>query len=110
MTQFVDYAQPNFIRIGMLLFVPNDSLLPKMWNIKNTGNNYPVGGVNEIAGCDLNLEPAWDVTHGNHKILMGIIDTGVDTGHVDLKGNLCDRALWYNAVEENGFPIDSFNH
>lgn len=41
---------------------------------------------------------------------MGIIDTGTDTDHVDLIGNLCDRSLWYNAVDENQDPQDHFGH
>lgn len=109
LTQFVEYAQPNFIRIGMLTFVPNDSLLPMQWNIHNTGNNIPEG-IKGIPGCDLNLEPAWDLVTGNHNVIIGIIDTGVDTSHIDLVGNLCDRKLWYNAVDENPWPADQFNH
>ncbi len=109
LTQFVDYAQPNFIRIGMLCFVPNDTMLPMQWNIKNTGNNVP-GGPPGIAGCDLNLEPAWDSFTGSHRVIIGIIDTGVDTNHIDLRGNLVDPSLWYNAVDENPWPMDGFNH
>ena len=109
LTQFVDFAQPNFIRIGMLCFVPNDTLLPMQWNIKNTGNNIP-GGPPGIAGCDLNLEPAWDSYTGNHKVIIGMIDTGVDTDHVDLRQNLVESQLWYNALDESHNPSDGFNH
>ncbi len=109
LTDLVEFAQPNFVRIGMLCFVPNDTMLPMQWNIKNTGNNIP-GGPPGIAGCDLNLEPAWDAYTGSHRVIIGLIDTGVDTNHIDLRGNLVDPSLWYNAVDENHSPQDGFNH
>jgi subtilisin family serine protease/subtilisin-like proprotein convertase family protein len=109
-TQFVDFAQPNFIRLGMLASPPNDSLLPEMWNIHNTGTNNPFH-LQGTPGCDLDLLPAWEQTHGNPNVLMAIIDTGVDTNHIDLKGNLCDdRNLWYDAYDEDHWPYDEFSH
>lgn len=109
LTQFVDFAQPNFIRIGMLCYVPNDTMLPFQWNIKNTGNNI-YGGPPGIAGCDLNVEPAWDLFTGNHNVIIGIIDTGIDTNHVDLIPNLVNSSLWYSAVDESHNVIDAINH
>lgn len=109
-TPFVEFAQPNFIRLGMLCSPPNDSLLPEMWHIRNTGTNNPFQ-IQTTPGCDLNLIPAWEQTHGNPNVLMAIIDTGVDTNQIDLKGNLCDdRNLWYDAYDEDHQPYDEFSH
>lgn len=123
-TQFVEFAQPNFIRSGMLLevpketstlngqsppFMPNDTLLPRMWNIKNTGTNIPDGIVG-IPGCDLNMEQAWDITAGNPNVLISITDTGIDTNHTDLRPNLCERSLWYDAYDNDQQPYDEYYH
>ena len=109
-TPFVEFAQPNFIRLGMLASPPNDSLLPEMWHIHNTGANNPFH-IQTTPGCDLDLLPAWEQTHGNPNVLIAIIDTGVDTNQVDLRGNLCDdRNLWYDAYDENHRPFDQFSH
>lgn len=108
LTPFVEFAQPNFIRIGMLTVIPNDTLIPHMWNIHNTGNNYP--GINTTPGCDTRVDTAWSMINGNKKVLIGIVDTGTDTNHYDLKNILSDRNLWYNAVDENQDPQDGHSH
>src|SRR4030095_9985962 len=118
LAQLVDLPQPNFIRYGMLLdagnessksYMPNDTLLPRMWNIKNTGNNIP-GNIQGIPGCDMNMEPAWDITTGNPNVLIAITDTGIDTNHTDLRPNLCDRSLWYDAYDNDQKPYDEYYH
>jgi subtilisin family serine protease/subtilisin-like proprotein convertase family protein len=120
LTQFVEFAQPNFIRSGMLLssgesefkadtVTTNDTLLPQMWHIKNTGSNIP-DGVQGIQGCDMNVEPAWDITTGNPNVLIAILDTGIDTNHTDLRPNLCDRSLWYDAYDNDQKPYDEHYH
>jgi len=132
-TPFVEFAQPNFIRSGMLIetprspqlksgrredippyemnfkFVPNDTMLGMMWHIRNTGTNFqfPVPG---IPGSDANVIPAWDITTGNPSVLIAIVDTGVDTNHADLKNQLCDRRLWYDAYDNDQKPQDEHYH
>ncbi len=135
-TQFVEFAQPNFIRTNMLLelpgndhnkkdknpkkksvinntsnsrLTPNDTLIPQMWNIHNTGNNIPQG-VQGTPGCDMNMFNAWDITTGNPKVMISITDTGIDTNHTDLRPNLCDRTLWYDAYDNDQKPWDEYYH
>jgi subtilisin-like proprotein convertase family protein len=108
LTQFVEFAQPDFIRIGMLT-TPNDTLISKMWNIHNMGNNVPEG-IQGVPGCDLRVDSVWNFVTGNQKVLIAIIDTGTDTLHYDLVNNLCDRRMWYNPVDENQFPQDGYGH
>lgn len=122
-TPFVEYAQPNFIRTGMLLYAntqdicnTNDSLLQWMWHIRNTGSNIPGYGrfpdpnIHGTPGCDVNVDSAWCISTGNPKILLAIIDTGIDTNHTDLRDNLCDRRLWYDAYDETQTPYDHYFH
>ena len=110
LTTFVDFAQPNFIRLGMLCSPPNDSLLPEMWHVENRGNNIPKN-IQGTPGCDVNLLPAWEQTHGNPNILIAIIDTGVDTNQIDLRDNLVgDRNLWYDAYDNDQQPQDQHSH
>ncbi len=109
-TPLVEFAQPNFIRLGMLTSPPNDSLLPEMWHIENRGNNLPKN-IQGTPGCDLNIIPAWNQTYGNPKVLIAILDTGVDTNHIDLKDNLVgDRNLWYDAYDNDHTPMDQHSH
>lgn len=133
LTQFVEFAHPNFIRSGMLLdikndkhphkkqskniyteahtkdYMPNDTMLPRMWNIRNTGNNIPQG-VQGTPGCDMNMVNAWEVNSGNPNVMISIIDTGIDTNHTDLKPNLCDRRFWYDFYDNDPYPYDEYYH
>ena len=57
----VEYASPNLY--ARAFFVPNDSLIHKgdfAWNLSNVG-----------------AYGAWDVVHGDPRVILAIIDTGV---------------------------------
>lgn len=81
---------------------PNDPLLPNQWQYKNTGSN---GG---IAGADMDMYRAWDLSTGgvNYKgdtIVVCVVDDGVNGLHEDLKSN-----MWVNHEEipDNGIDDD----
>lgn len=130
LTQFVEFAHPNFLRTNMLLDIghnentyhnsstenvtrgaltPNDTLIPRMWNIRNTGNNIPQN-VQGTPGCDMNMINAWDITTGNPNVMIAIVDTGIDTNHFDLRPNLCSRSFWYDAYDNDQKPYDEYYH
>jgi len=72
---------------------PNDPEFAKQWQWFNTGQD---GG---IAGLDLGMRQAWDITTGGltpagDTIVVCVIDNGIDTTHRDLKAN-----LWVNRGE-----------
>ncbi len=49
---------------------------------------------------------AWQITTGSKDIIIGVIDTGIDYTHPDLKGS-----LWINTAEKNGISgIDDDNN
>ena len=64
---------------------PNDPLFSQLWGMKN-----------------IESEKAWDCTTDAAKIVVAVIDTGVDYSHPDLSGN-----MWKNPNEtENGIDDD----
>ena len=72
----------------------NDPQLPAQWHYQNFGT-LP----GSVAGADVNLFEAWKVTTGDPKVLVAIIDGGVDYRHEDLAQN-----MFVNEAELNGTP------
>jgi subtilisin family serine protease len=69
----VEYIEPNYII--HISAVPNDPSLPKLW------------GLSSPSDIDIDAPEAWDVTKGSKKVVVGIIDTGIDCKHPDLAPN-----------------------
>ncbi len=71
------YAEPNFIHIKSLVFIPNDPLFPSQWALPK-----------------MNVTSAWNTTLGNNtqwwldKIKVAVIDEGVELNHPDLIANM----------------------
>jgi len=81
------YAEPNFLRRPTS--APNDTRYADQWALKNT------------LGPDIAAEAAWDTTTGSASVVVGVVDTGVDTGHRDLRDN-----IWTNPGEVPGNNVD----
>lgn len=90
----VAYSEPNYIYRANK--VPNDPMYGQLWGMKNIGQKDSDGQVG-VAGIDIDAESAWEITTGNRKTLIAIIDTGVDYNHPDIKDN-----VWTNVAEANG--------
>lgn len=78
----IEYAEPDYLR--KLTFIPNDSLYYKQWHLQK-----------------IEAGKAWDIETGNSKIIIGIIDTGTDIYHPDLRSK-----IWKNEDEIAGNGID----
>jgi thermitase len=77
-----------------------DELFGKQWGLQNTGwNSRTWLVIPGKKGEDVNILDAWKKTKGDRRIIVGVIDTGVDFNHEDLKEN-----LWMNQAELNGKP------
>lgn len=81
---FIAFAEPNY---GFFLkaTTTNDPILIRQWNIENTGSSVQGNGT---PGADMQVLKAWDITKGSPFIKVAILDSGVDTLHVDLKEKL----------------------
>ncbi len=89
---YVQIAEPRYqIRRMDMPNSPSDSYYGDQWNYHNTGQ---FGGV---AGADIRLPEAWSINTGSKKVIVSIVDGGVNYDHEDLKGN-----MWVNEAELNG--------
>lgn len=70
----------------------DDPRLPEQWHYHNEGT-MP----DSRAGADINLLPAWNISTGSPKVIVAIVDGGIDIRHEDLRDN-----LWINEAEKNG--------
>lgn len=93
--------------------VPND-LDSKLWGMRNTGQD---GGK---AGADIDATKAWTIQTGNKSgegPVIGVIDTGIDYTHPDLKNNIWNNPD-PNAPDRHGYnfagnspdPMDDHSH
>ena len=88
----IEYVEPNYI--FQLDAVPNDTYFDLLWGMHNTGQTWGT------PDADIDAEKAWDISIGD-SVIIGVMDTGVDTAHVDLMGN-----LWTNPGEIPNNSID----
>ncbi len=77
----VRYAEPNLIsRYTPSAFIPADEKFPEQWHL----HSEPAP---ELApGADIQAAEAWDITMGDRKIVVAVLDDGFDLSHPDLQG------------------------
>ena len=85
--QAIAYAEPDYL-VHAIETVPDDARFDELWGMHNTGQT---GGK---ADADIDAVEAWDISTGHRRILVGVIDTGIDRAHPDLIPN-----LWVNPGE-----------
>jgi subtilisin family serine protease len=68
----VEWVEPEFMgEVARQAFTPDDPLFPDQWHLK-----------------DINAPQAWDIVRGSDKVIIAIIDDGVEIDHEDLKDAL----------------------
>ncbi len=88
---------PGVLRISSevkarTLFTPNDQYENVQWGL---------GTVHALQ--------AWDITQGEHTVVVGVLDTGIDWNHPDLAANIwtdADGYHGYNFIDNNRIPMD----
>ncbi len=123
----VEYAEKNYeISLdhagGELKHLhPDDPKFSEQWALANNGQN---GGKQ---GADISAMQAWATTTGSEKIVVAVLDSGVDYNHEDLVHNIWTRPAnieqyrdndlgmiddvhGYNADQNNGDPFDENGH
>jgi hypothetical protein len=82
----VEYAEPDYV--VRIIRAPNDPAYGcKLWGLDNTGQSRG------IKDADIDAPEAWDITTGG-KVVVAVIDSGVNYDHEDLSSN-----IWVNAAE-----------
>ncbi len=98
----IEFAQPNYL-VNPLVHT-NDPFLDNQWALENIGTSTIPNGV---AGSDMLVTSAWNITMGDPDVKVSIMDSGVDTLHPDLINNLLPG---YDAfgTGTNGYPTPNY--
>lgn len=77
----------------------------KNWGLTNDSGNH----------SDISAVKAWTVEQGNRDIVVAVIDTGIDSNHIDLAKNLwhdpnSPSIYGWNFVNDQSNPTDSNGH
>jgi subtilisin family serine protease len=100
---------------------PNDPLFNEQWSLLNAGQRAGK------EGADVCATRAWTKTRGSRKIVVAVIDTGVDYNHQDLNKNIWTRPAslapysdedlgdfddkhGFDAADNDGDPMDDNGH
>jgi subtilisin family serine protease len=124
----VEYAEPNYeinleeTNAGPLVPVlPHDPQFNDQWALANSGQK---GGKQ---GADISATLAWSITTGTDKLIVAVLDTGVDYTHEDLVENMwvrpatmapyhdnelgtIDDLNGFNAIDSAADPMDDNGH
>jgi subtilisin family serine protease len=132
--EMVEYAEPVFEirldpvgengKVEMPLTdenLPNDPYFASQWALRNSGQN------NGKEKADIDVVNAWAKTKGSRKVVVAVLDSGVDYTHQDLIENIWQRPdsipaykddelgtfddeHGFNSAENIGDPMDDNGH
>ncbi len=102
----VDYAEPNYR--AYIAVTPDDVYFKWQYALYNSGQEIgPPGSPRGTAGADIKAPSAWEETKGDEKVVIAVIDTGVDFKHPDLRNKILSSGPDYanddnQAKDDNG--------
>ena len=94
----IAYAQPDYPLYPSAIYDPE---MEKQWGIENAGQE--IEGTAGRAGVDINVKPVWDMLTGREDVLVGLLDTGIDIDHVELRDSIYVNE---QETEDNGQDDD----
>jgi subtilisin family serine protease len=123
----VEYAEPNYdieldeLDSGLAPVLPHDPQFTDQWALANSGQR---GGKQ---GADISATLAWSITTGSDKVVVAVLDSGVDYTHEDLIQNMwmrpanltpyqdnelgtMDDVHGFNAIDSASDPMDENGH
>lgn len=123
----VEYAEPNYdieldaIDAPLPPIRPTDPRFDEQWALANSGQR---GGKQ---GADISAMHAWLTTTGSDKVVVAVLDSGVDYTHEDLAPNMWKRPAniptyrdnelgtiddenGFNAIDNDSDPMDENGH
>lgn len=90
----IDYVEMDR-KVRKDIVFPNDPRFDSQWGLHNTGQN---GG---FADADIDAPEAWTKSTGIRRVIVAVLDSGIDYNHNDLKAN-----MWINQGEIGGNGLD----
>jgi hypothetical protein len=97
--QNVEFVQPNYkLDIKTL---PDDDKFTEQWGLSNSGSK--IMDKTGTPGIDINAIMAWNISTGSNTTVVGVLDTGLDKSHYDLKENIFTNP---NEITGNGKDDD----
>src|SRR3954453_8192700 len=106
----VAYAEPDQPRTATA--APDDADFAWQWSLQNTGAIFNRRSTRPsytgIAGDDIDVLAAWDQGLTESDVTVGVVDSGVDLAHPDLKANLVSGGHDY--VDGDNTPSDQNGH
>jgi thermitase len=110
----VEAVQPNYIYHATL--VPNDPQYAQLWAFKNTGQT--VGSFSPTSGTvgdDMNIEPAWSHITDCSRVVVAVVDSGVNYNQEDLTANMWNGSPsfpnhGFDFVDNDNDPMDLKGH
>ena len=124
----VEYVEQNYeisldevTESPLLPILPHDPQFAEQWALANSGQR---GGKK---GADISATLAWNITTGSEKVVVAVLDSGVDYTHEDLIQNMwmrpanvpvymdselgiIDDTHGYNALDSESDPMDDNGH
>lgn len=107
---FIEYAEYDFIGYGSgkpeeTSVIPNDPQFGNQWGLRNTGQ--VINSITGIAGNDINVAGAWDITTGSANIKIGVLDSGMPLSASEFTGRLTPG---YDFANNDNNPMDDQGH